>query len=278
MTQKGEIGFSPTPEQVSSVPWNSLDALSVTEKNRLKEKIVDHQHKVVVAIHPFYQEDDRLRELKQQVDTYAIFRIQYIDRASQAGWPVIIFEDHTLLADDFKRNVFYGDLLQKDSVFVVPTLQAHPAPLTPELCIAEKVYQLIFTRYKDVQNWNTQDWEDFHAMQRLAGQRETFVQLVDNKATYWQVVNIRNDFLKAFEILTEKSWENMSATLHDLSVESIKMGGSRYENLNISSGKSEGCLAYAANSLHARNFRVHLSNYFSSPQKPTGEVRQFLRK
>lgn len=278
MTQESEIGFSNTQEQVRPVPWRSLDTITDAEKSRLREKIESHQHKIVVAIHPFYEEDDRLKEQKQQADTYAIFRIQYIDRASHAGWPVIIFEDHTVLADDSTRDALYGNLLQRDSVFIVPTLQAHPAPMTPELYVAEKVYQLIFARHNDLQNWNTLDWEDFHTMQRLAGQRETFVQLVDNKATYWQVVNIRNDFLKAFKILTEKSWENMSATLHDLSVESIKMGGSRYEGLNISTGTTEGCLANAANSLHARKFRVHLSNYFSSPKQPTGVVKQFLRK
>jgi hypothetical protein len=278
MTLNSELGLTHTHEQTRAVPWQSLDTLSATEKGRLKEKIASNQHKIVIAIHPFYDETERLREQKEDVDTYAIFRIKYIERASQAGWSVIIFEDHKVLANDPTRNALYGKLLQNDSVFVVPTLEAHPAPMTPELFIAEKVYQLIFTRYNDIQNWSVSDWEDFHALQKAAGLPKTIINLVNNKATYWQVLNVRNDFLKAFEILTEKSWEKMSTTLQDLSVKSIKMGGSRYESFDLVSGKSAGCLAYAANSLHTRNFRIHLSTYFSSPVKPSQEVKQFLRK
>lgn len=259
-----------------TLPIRDFFNISEIETQKLSEAIITHGHKIIIAIHPFFEEYTRSRPFRfGGNDTYEKSRLKYLNQAAEAGWPILILEEKNVMRNQRELLERYQSIINLDTVYIVPTLYKLPVPVIPELAIVNRV---IDTRYIDARNlidYSQGDWENFNEMEKLAGLPTT--PQPKNIHQFWiEKQNIEWAFRRAFRKLNGRAWDLLSQLLQDLSVESIKMGGSRFESLDIRTGENNGCLAYAAEELHQRGFRIQLSKYFSSPNQPRSEIRHYL--
>lgn len=233
--------------------------------------------KVIVAIHPYFLEELRAAPGKPATKRYNQLRRHYLEHAAEAGRPVLIFEENSVLQDIKETTNRYNSLLPYKNVMFVRTLPLDPTPTTPLAETADELYERLFKNMVRYDRWTTQDWQTVITILSSVG-HSTLAINPEDEETYPQYMFLRERFIDAFEQIKANTFKSFVQRLRILGAERVALGGSKYQHFDPGSGYEMGCVSYVAAELHRQGLPVHLSRYFAFPDAPTHNVRQYLRK
>lgn len=233
-------------------------------------------HKVNIAIHPYFLEEDRF-VTKPGVKQYNKMRGKYVFEAAQAGNPIIIFEECTVMDDTNDFMSKYGNIHSLPNVMFVKTMEADPTPYTAESKRVSDMYEKLANRLPYYKPWNQEECNDLKLVADEFNLTMPYLP-IEEKLSFDQYIDIRKLFTKADLILSHRAFDKLGQRLLDLKVERVSLGGTKYEPIAHAIDVQKGCVSFTAVELHRLGFRVNISNYFVYPNKPSRQVQATYRK
>jgi hypothetical protein len=241
-----------------------------------QDAILNSPHnRVIINVHPYFLEENRYAT-KPGVREYNKMRDHYIFRAAEAGRPVLIFEEDSVINDDIEFESKYESLAQLPNVLFVRTMTADPTPYNEtslRLSIARKMLAAQFPYNKP---WTSDDVVFFTSLIEEIGLEAPHIP-VGEKLSLSELVSARRILFKADVQHSHRMFDTIGSQLRQLGVSRVSLGGAKYHHIMQDSDSQRGCLSFTATELHRLRFRVHISNYFSYPEKPSSEIQSKLR-
>lgn len=232
-------------------------------------------NRVIVNVHPYFLEEDRFIT-KPGVRQYNKIREHYIFKAAEAGRPVLIFEEDSIINDDIEFESKYESLAQQPNVLFVRTMTADPTPYNETSLRLSTARKMLADQFPYNKPWTSDDRDFFTTLIEEIGFEAPHIP-VGEKLTLSELLSARKILFKADVQHSHRVFDAIGAQLRQLGVSRVSLGGAKYHHILQDSDSQRGCLSFTAAELHRLGFRVNISNYFSYPEKPTSEIQSKFR-
>lgn len=233
--------------------------------------------RVIIAVHPFFNERERLlSEKTDQTRRYIESRNYHLYQAAWAHQPVIVFEDKKKLANQKNSSKHYQSILEYPNVLFQPTIDADPTPSTVVITSFKKTFDKLFNGYSGYDDWTEENWREIDALLRQYG-IDTMAIEPGNTESYPQYMYLRATVETIFDKAKMSVFAEVAEKLREMGVERIAIGGSRFHSLRTDGGTQDGCVTFAAAQLHRNGFPVRVSNYFAYPHSPTVQEKMHFK-